>query len=210
MKTITSLSCGFSLVKTIVTFFSCRDIDIDSPCHHLHEEAFPELRNVPRTNEFFLCSGSPSFHVTWNSKVLFRYPQHLHDSTRPPIASFVGVAGSDDNSGVVPIGVTDAGYLNGNNIMLDAVLLAPNSQMNMVSVNQLRQQYGVTLEFDNDGITIIKNFNGQNVQFGRGFMNRSSRYVLERFHPIPPVLYANSRVHNYNFYRENFCGPDPQ
>lgn len=197
-------------MKTIVTFFfSCRDIDGDSPCHHLPEEAFPdpELRNVPRTDEFILCSGAPSFHVTWNNAVLFPYPQHLHDSTRPPIASFVGVAGSDDNSGVVPIAVTDAGYLNGNNVMLDAVLLAPNSQMNMVSVNQLRQQYGVTLELDSEGITIIKNFNGQNVQFGRGFMNRNGRYVLERFHPHPPLLYANSRAHNYNFYRENFCAP---
>lgn len=142
--------------------------------------AFPSSTNAARPEEFLVDSGA-SFHATWNESILFPYPQHLQDHTKPPTRRFGGIVGS--------IAVTRSGYLNGNNIMLDGVLLALQSRMNLVSVGQLSIQYGVQVEMDDEGVVIRKK--QDRVQIGGGRMLNNHLYVLEYFQP-PERLFAHS------------------
>jgi len=139
-------------------------------CFQLPAEAFP-TSTTTRLEEFLVDSGA-SLHVTWKGFILFHYPQYLWNHTKPPTRSFEGIAGS--------VAVTRSGYLNGDNIMLDGVLLAPDSRMNLVSVGQLSIQYGVRVEMDDLGVIIMKR---DGVQIGGGKMLGNHLYVLEYFQP---------------------------
>jgi hypothetical protein len=79
--------------------------------------------------------------------------------------------------------------LNGNKIMLDGVLLAPEAQANLVSVGQLSIYYGVQLEMDEVGVVIKKRQDG--VQIGGGRM-LNNLYVLEYF--LPGGLFAHGHT----------------
>nr|BBF89311.1 putative NBS-LRR class RGA [Oryza barthii]BBF89316.1 putative NBS-LRR class RGA [Oryza barthii] len=155
--------------------------------------AFSTLANDEhRPGEFLVDSGA-CFHLTWNKSVLYEYPEHLRNFARPPIDSIGGIlAGS--------INVTESGYLN-SEIMLDGVLLAPNSTLNLVSVGQLVRQYGVKVEMCMD-VKIWKPTGGPPI--GSGEMNRRSQhpYVLKKFQP--GRLFVDSPPPHTNFFGEDF------
>ncbi|XP_066336170.1 uncharacterized protein [Miscanthus floridulus] len=144
----------------------------------LPARAFPTSTNAARHEDFLVDSGA-SFHTTWKESILFPYPRHLHDHTKPPTLSLGGIAAGS-------IAVTRSGYLNGDNIMLDGVLLALQAQANLVSVGQLSIYYGVQVEMDEVGVVIKKKQDG--VQIGGGRM-LNNLYVLEYF--LPGGLFAH-------------------
>lgn len=85
--------------------------------------------------------------------------------------------------------------------MLDGVLLAPNSTLNLVSVGQLVRQYGVKVEMCMD-VKIWKPTGGPPI--GSGEMNRRSQhpYVLKKFQP--GRLFVDSPPPQTNFFGEDF------
>lgn len=147
----------------------------------------PASTNAAHRREEFLVDSGASFHATWKKSVLFPYPPHLQKHTKPPTRSFGGIVGS--------IAVTRSGYLNDDNIMLDGVLLAPESRMNLVSVGQLSVQYGVQVEMDEEGVVIKKKLD---VMVEDGMLN-NHQYVLEYFQPAEP-LYADRPTHHFKIF----------
>nr|BBD82478.1 hypothetical protein [Oryza sativa Indica Group] len=157
-------------------------------------KAFVTSANEYRRPDEFLLDSGACFHLTWNGNILFPYPQHLHNYTQPPIASI---------NGVVPgtsINVEGTGYLNSNNIQLDGVLLAPGSQVNLVSVGQLGTQYGVSTVFREHEVK-IKTACGEEIGSGRR-MWPSYLFVLESFQPR--ILYAHNNSPYIKFYGRLF------
>jgi len=113
----------------------------------------------------------------------------LKSVLKPPTRFFGGIVGS--------IAVTRSGYLNGDNIMLDGVLLAPESRMNLVSVGQLSIQYKVQVEMDKVGVVIKKQQDG--IQIGGGKMLNNHQYVLEYFQP-GGGLFAHSPIPHFKIF----------
>ncbi|KAL6654588.1 hypothetical protein ACP70R_008053 [Stipagrostis hirtigluma subsp. patula] len=177
--------------------FGLSRFDVNEPLY-FRRGAFPTWANEPRENDFLLDSGA-CFHVTWNESVLFPYPYHLHRHTRPPISSLGGIFKSADGAGSIDI--IGSGYLNGK-IMLDGVLLAPDSTMNLVSVGQLTCQYGVAVEFGPSSFIIKRLMDG--VKVGSGYMRSwGHHYVVEHFRP--ELLYAHSGTCPRNIFGNAFA-----
>ncbi|KAL6653644.1 hypothetical protein ACP70R_008568 [Stipagrostis hirtigluma subsp. patula] len=169
--------------------FGLSRFDANEPLY-FRRGAFPTSANEPRDNGFLLDSGA-CFHVTWNESVLFPYPDRLLRHTRPPISSLGGIFRSAN--GVGSISVKRSGYLNGDKLMLDGVLLAPDSQMNLISLGQLVCQYEVAFEIGTS-VTIKRLVDG--VQVGSGTMKQGSHhYVLEHFNP--GYLYAQTQSNTW-------------
>jgi hypothetical protein len=130
-----------------------------------------------------------SFHATWKESILFSYRPDLENHYKPPTPSFQGIVGS--------IAVTKSGYLNGK-IMLDGVLLAPESRMNLVSVGQLSVQYGpLQVEMDDKGVVIRNKQDGKPI--GGGKMLNNHLYVLEEFKP-PGDIFAHLKAPHPNIF----------
>ncbi|CAL4990573.1 unnamed protein product [Urochloa decumbens] len=162
--------------------------------------AFPTSTGTETRLQEFLVDSGASFHVTWKESVLFPYPQHLGKHTKPPVPYFGGV-------GPGRINVSRSGYLNGDNIMLDGVLLALQSRMNLVSVGQLSHQYNVDVHMGQEGVTIRRLLDG--VQIGGGKMKNNHLYVLEYFQP--ERLYAHSAGPHPNIFgKRHFSRPSQQ
>jgi hypothetical protein len=130
-----------------------------------------------------------SFHATWNGRILFPYRPDLQNHYKPPTPCFEGIAGS--------VAVTKSGYLNGDKIMLDGVLLAPESRMNLVSVGQLSIQYDVEVVMDHKGVVIKNNQDGRPI--GGGKMLNNHVYVLEEFKP-PEDIFAHLKEPHPNIF----------
>ncbi|CAN6226619.1 unnamed protein product [Urochloa humidicola] len=160
--------------------------------------AFPTSTSTETRLAEFLVDSGASFHVTWKESVLFPYPQHLAKHTKPPVPCFGGV-------GPGRIDVTRSGYLNGDKIMLDGVLLALQSRMNLVSVGQLSHQYNVDVHMGQEGVTIKRLLDG--VQIGGGKLKNNHLYVLEYFQP--ERLYAHSAGPHANIFGKSHFSSRP-